>query len=298
MAAHPSPSAAHNAPSVPPSSSGPSGLFKRFIDEVIVAPWGRIDAAYQGQRVGHVSARTAAFVTVVTTCLMLVFLRFVVMDRTVQAGFASTLCELGGLFGSDVRTLMYQYHRLMVNCSWVLGCVFCYFVVPGVVVRVVFGMTLADFYLKPRDYVRHLPIYGLLFLPVGLLILVFADSPDFAMQYPFYKDQQGWIDLLIWEAAYGVQFFALEFFFRGFVLRGLAAEMGSMAVLTMAIPYCMIHYGKPLPECLGSIIAGITLGVLAMDTRSIWGGVTIHVAVAWGMDFAALWKKGVLAHLG
>ncbi|MCO4760437.1 MAG: CPBP family intramembrane metalloprotease [Myxococcales bacterium] len=275
-----------------------SGIVRRFIAEVIVAPWDRIDSAYKGQRVGRLSARQGAFVTVITTCLMLVFLRFVVMDRTVQAAFASTLCELGGLIAGDgVRELMYRYHRLMVNCSWVMGCFLCYFVVPGLIVRQVFGLTLSDFYLKPRNYVRHLPIYGLLFLPVGLLILVFAGSPDFAMQYPFYKNQQGWADLLIWEAAYGVQFFALEFFFRGFVLRGLAAEMGSMAVLTMAIPYCMIHYGKPLPECLGSIIAGITLGVLAMDTRSIWGGVTIHVAVAWGMDFAALGQKGVLDKL-
>lgn len=285
----------------PTTSASPaslSGWLRRFVQEVIVAPWGRIDDHYRGQRVGHVSARSAAFITVITTCLMLVFLRFVVMDRTVQAAFASTLCELGGgLFGDSVGKLLYSYHRLMVNISWVMGCFFCYFVVPGLVVRQVFGMTLSEFYLRPRDYVSHLPIYGLLFLPVGILILVFAGSPDFAQQYPFYKNQQGWTDLLAWEAAYAVQFFALEFFFRGFLLRGLAAEMGSMAVLVMVIPYCMIHYGKPLPECLGSIIAGLTLGVLAMDTRSIWGGVTIHVAVAWGMDFAALGQKGVLSQL-
>ncbi len=291
-------SALESGPSAAPAHDSLNDKLQRFVQDVIVAPWGRIDAHYRDQRVGNVSARSAAFITVITTCLMLVFLRFIVMDRTVQAAFASTLCELGGgLFGDGVQQLMYRYHRLMVNISWVMGCFFCYFVIPSLVVRQVFGMTLSEFYLKPRDYVRHLPIYGLLFLPVGLLILVFAHSPDFAMQYPFYKNQQGWTDLLIWEAAYGVQFFALEFFFRGFLLRGLAAEMGSMAVLVMVIPYCMIHYGKPLPECLGSIIAGLTLGVLAMDTRSIWGGVTIHVAVAWGMDFAALSQKGVLEQL-
>ena len=93
------------------------------------------------------------------------------------------------------------------------------------------------------------------------------------------------------EAGYALQFFALEFFFRGFVLRGMAAEFGSMAMMVMMIPYCMIHFGKPLPECLGSIVAGMVLGTLAMDTRSIWGGITIHVAVAWSMDAAALWHK-------
>jgi uncharacterized protein len=264
---------------------------------IIVEPWARIDVAAKGPRVGRLSAREAAFVTVVTVALMLTVLRFVVMDRGIQAGFASMVCEGVGLFSARAKLVLYDHHRLLVNCSWVVGCVACYLVVPAVVVRVIFGMTLGDFYLTPRNYLRHLPVYGLLFLPVGILIIFFAGSPDFAAQYPFYKDQRAWTDLLVWEAFYGVQFFALEFFFRGFLLRGLAAELGSMAVLVMVIPYCMIHFGKPLPECLGSIIAGLVLGVLAMDTKSIWGGVTIHVAVAWGMDFAALGQKGILERL-
>ena len=56
----------------------------------------------------------------------------------------------------------------------------------------------------------------------------------------------------------------------------------------MIVPYCMIHYGKPLPETLGAIGAGLMLGTLAMRTRSIWGGVLIHVGVATTMDVLAL----------
>ena len=48
----------------------------------------------------------------------------------------------------------------------------------------------------------------------------------------------------------------------------------------MIVPYCMIHYGKPMPETLGAIVAGLILGTLAMRTRSIWGGVLIHIGVA------------------
>ncbi len=274
-------------------SLGAAGLWRA----IVIEPWDRIDRDSVGPRVGRLSAREAAFVTTITTALMMTFLRFVVMDRGIQSGVAGVIVSLGGALSPDLGATLLDHHRLLVNCAWVLGCVVGYTLIPAAVVRIVFGMTLADFYLAPRDYWRHLPVYGLLFLPVGVLIFVFAGSPDFAAQYPFYKDQRGWADLLVWEAAYGVQFFALEFFFRGFLLRGLAAELGSMAVLVMMIPYCMIHFGKPLPECLGSIIAGLVLGVLAMDTRSIWGGVTIHVAVAWGMDFAALWQKGVLGRL-
>jgi len=264
---------------------------------VIVAPWGRIDADYRSKNCGRLTPRQAAFVTFATVCLCLTFLRFVVMDRDIQAGIASLICEFGGLFSESLKDLLYRYHRLLVNCSWVGGCAMCYFVVPAAVVRIVFGQKLSDHFLAPRSYWSHLWIYALLFAPVGALVVIFSASPEFLAQYPFYKNQTGWVDLLTWELAYGIQFFCLEFFFRGFMLRGFAAELGSMAVLVMAIPYCMIHFGKPLPECLGSIIAGTVLGVLALDTRSIWGGVTIHVAVAWAMDFAALHQKGVLQGL-
>ena len=272
---------------------GLRGVFSK----VVVEPWARIDSAYKGQRCGALSARQAAFTTFVTVCLCLTFLRFVVMDRDIQASIASLICEFAGIFSQDGKELLYRYHRLLVNCSWVAGCAMCYFVIPSVVVKVVFRQRLVDHFLAPRHYWQHLWIYALLFAPVGALVVIFSGAPEFMQQYPFYKDQSGWIDLLTWELAYGIQFFCLEFFFRGFMLRGFANELGSMAVLVMAIPYCMIHFGKPLPECLGSIIAGTVLGVLALDTRSIWGGVTIHVAVAWAMDFAALWQKGVLQNL-
>ena len=39
-----------------------------------------------------------------------------------------------------------------------------------------------------------------------------------------------------------------------------------------------LHYTKPLPEALGSIIAGVLLGVLAFETRSFLYGAVIHLA--------------------
>jgi hypothetical protein len=56
----------------------------------------------------------------------------------------------------------------------------------------------------------------------------------------------------------------------------------------MVVPYCMIHYGKPMAETCGAIFAGLVLGTIAMRTRSIWGGVAIHVCVALSMDGLAL----------
>ena len=69
---------------------------------------------------------------------------------------------------------------------------------------------------------------------------------------------------------------------------GLRRALGANAIFVMIVPYCMIHYGKPMPETLGAIGAGLILGTLAMRTRSIWGGVLIHVGVAMTMDVLAL----------
>ncbi|MBI5608896.1 MAG: CPBP family intramembrane metalloprotease [Deltaproteobacteria bacterium] len=267
-------------------------LVAYILHTFFVQAWARIDARDRGQiRVGNVSARTAAVITAVTASLMLVTLRFVVMDQQVQARLAAATVDAAFALDYGLGVWLTPYAPLLDNLSWVLGCVLCYVIIPAGVVRIVFGLTLSEFYMAPRDYAKHLPIYALLFLPVALSVIGVAQSPEFQMHYPFHTSRVGVGGQLVWELGYGIQFFALEFFFRGFLLRGLAADMGASAILAMSIPYCMIHFGKPLPECLGSILAGTVLGTLAMDTRSIWGGVTIHVAVAWLMDGAALWLK-------
>jgi membrane protease YdiL (CAAX protease family) len=93
---------------------------------------------------------------------------------------------------------------------------------------------------------------------------------------------------------YGVQFLALELFFRGWMLGALRKSMGSAAVFAMAVPYCMIHYGKPYLETHGAIVAGIVLGSLALRTRSIYAGFLVHITVAFAMDFLALYRREAL----
>jgi hypothetical protein len=270
----------------------PIRALSALIALVFIRPWARIDDNQRTPRLGRVSARTATLVTAVTVALMLTTLRFVVMDRQVQSTLAATVVAFAHALDPQLGAWLHGYRALLVNLTWVFGCFTCYFAIPALVARAVFGVPLQETYLAPRDYWRKLPLYGLLFLPVGVLVLAFSNTPEFLAQYPFYEEHRSWLDLAVWEFGYGVQFFSLEYFFRGFALRGFGAELGAMAVIVMAVPYCMIHFGKPLPECLGSIVAGIVLGTLAMDTRTIWGGVTIHVAVAWSMDLAAVWHKG------
>ena len=51
--------------------------------------------------------------------------------------------------------------------------------------------------------------------------------------------------------------------------------------------YTFWHFGKPCPEAIGAAIAAYTLGVIALRTRSIAGGIIIHIGVALLMELAA-----------
>jgi membrane protease YdiL (CAAX protease family) len=114
-------------------------------------------------------------------------------------------------------------------------------------------------------------------------------DPEFQRYYPFYRQShRSWIELVAWELLYAAQFFSLEFFFRGYWLTATRRALGSQAIFAMVVPYVMIHFGKPFPETLGAIVAGIVLGTLAMRTGSIWSGFLIHVSVAVSMDAASL----------
>lgn len=166
---------------------------------------------------------------------------------------------------------------------------FGYVVIPVVAIWLLPGQRVRDYYVSPRSFFRHLWIYIGLFLIVLPAVIVAAQTEAFYRTYPFYKySNRSLFDFWAWQALYALQFLALEFFFRGFMLHGLGRTMGSRAIFVMAVPYCMIHFGKPFPETIGAIIAGIVLGTLAMRTRSIWGGVLIHVGVALTMDLLAL----------
>ena len=155
--------------------------------------------------------------------------------------------------------------------------------------------SLLDMGLRGRGFLQHAWIYGpflAIVLPVALLV---SRQPDFGTYYPFYKQcSRSWYDFLSWEAMYYAQFFGLEMFFRGFWLGALRRSFGSGAIFAMAVPYCMIHYGKPFLEANGAIVAGIALGSLSMKTKSIYQGFLVHITVAALMDWLSLWHRHAL----
>ena len=74
----------------------------------------------------------------------------------------------------------------------------------------------------------------------------------------------------------------------------LRSTFGYASIYVSLLPYCMIHFGKPLPEVLAALVAGLVLGHLSLASRSIWPGVALHIFAAATMDLAVLWRKGLL----
>ena len=189
-----------------------------------------------------------------------------------------------------------KFDELYSYAWWSLARVIGYVLVPLPLWKLLFrNDSLLDMGLRGRGFFAHVWIYGLCLGVVIPVMLIVASQPDFGTYYPFYKlSSRSWADYLAWELMYGVQFFALELFFRGWMLGALRRSMGSAAIFAMAVPYCMIHYGKPYLETNGAIVAGIVLGSLALKTRSIYAGFLVHITVAFSMDFLALWRRDAL----
>ena len=153
-------------------------------------------------------------------------------------------------------------------------------------------------FINKKDF--HPGPYFLLLACLLPLIALASTRPDFLHTYPKVKNiafisgytTPVWPWQLLYELSYGLDFLSIELFFRGLLVIGLARYAGEKAILPMAVFYCTIHFGKPLGECISSFFGGLILGVIALRTRSILGGLMVHLGLAWLMEVG-----GWLGHL-
>ncbi len=145
-----------------------------------------------------------------------------------------------------------------------------------------YGCSAKDF--NPKPYFIMLVIM----LP---LIAAASTQPDFLAMYPKLKSiriftsqhPEAWYKLL-YELSYGIDFVSIELYFRGFLVLAFVKYAGKDAILPMASFYCTIHYGKPVGECISSFFGGLLLGVVTYHSRTIYGGLMVHLGIAWLME--------------
>ncbi|MBI5495829.1 MAG: CPBP family intramembrane metalloprotease [Deltaproteobacteria bacterium] len=174
------------------------------------------------------------------------------------------------------------------------------FLVPMGVGWLLLGMRPRELGLQVGNWRNGLKwvfgIYGL-FLPVVVAVSFFG---AFKNTYPlnhfvgdeavrYFTGQGGSVwPLLLFEASYGLYFIGWEFFFRGFMGFALFRSLGYYGVFVATVPFAVMHVGKPEPEALGSVVAGIFLGFFALRERSFLYGALLHMLVAWSMDVLAV----------
>lgn len=73
--------------------------------------------------------------------------------------------------------------------------------------------------------------------------------------------------------------FCWEFFFRSFMIFGLAEKFGTSAIFIQAVPFAFMHLGKPVLEVYASFFAGIILAYLALKQKSFYGAFILHLMV-------------------
>jgi membrane protease YdiL (CAAX protease family) len=172
-----------------------------------------------------------------------------------------------------------------------------YTVLPIFAIRVLLRERVRDYGVRMSGIAPHGRWYAALYLCALPLVVLASFGGAFQQRYPFYHlaPHEGlWPYLWIWWGLYALQFVALEFFFRGFMLHGLAPRFGYASVFVMMVPYNMIHYGKPMPEALAALFGAVVLGTLSLKAKSLWWGAALHISIAATMDVLALWHAHVL----
>ncbi len=148
--------------------------------------------------------------------------------------------------------------------------------VPSFVLMVIVVVVASRFSV----FWRYYPLNGVIAHEAGLFFAGRGEAPEgFLGRFATY------------EILYGLYFIGWEYFYRGFLLFGLHDRLGVNAILVGNIPFALLHVSKPFPEALGSILAGVALGLFALRTRSFWYPWVLHVSIAWTMDTAAIQRR-------
>jgi membrane protease YdiL (CAAX protease family) len=180
---------------------------------------------------------------------------------------------------------------------------------PAVLWAAVFLFALpAAFLLLTGDSLRRLglqlgdAVFGsrlvLIALPIATAALfVGLRFPELQTTYPWAGAWPGRspLHLLAWSGLYALYYLAYEFFYRGFLLRGLEPYWGlEAAIWVQTLASTLLHLGKPVAETLGAIPMGLIFALVAVRGRSLLWPFLLHLAIGLLTDIFSLWRQGWL----
>jgi len=190
------------------------------------------------------------------------------------------------LISSTLLLVTSHYHRILGDD--ILSSFVFYFLIPLGIIVLVFREDPRRFGLRLGDWRQ-----GVLWTVLGILLMAvvivgLAQLEEFRSYYRLVSFQQPLSrEVLEFALRQAIYMFSWEFLFRGFMLFGLKDRLGPLAIWIQAIPFAIMHLGKPELETLSTIFGGAAFGYIDLKSKSVVPSVLIHWAIYVMMVLAA-----------
>ncbi len=179
--------------------------------------------------------------------------------RIVQLAVFSTLLLIVEAYN---RPIQLEYNQLVLH-----------FVIPLGIIVLLWRESPRTYGLRAGDWRLGLPVALAAIAVMAIIIWFVGHLPTFQTYYTKLVGDRSTARLVI---DTGFELLAWEFFCRGWLLFGLGRKYGTDAIWLQAIPFALMHLGKPELETLTTIFGGALFGMLAWRTRSFAYGWLIH----------------------
>jgi membrane protease YdiL (CAAX protease family) len=188
---------------------------------------------------------------------------------------------------SSTLLLIIRYHHTILGDETISSFVF-YCLIPLGIIVFILREDPRDFGLRVGNWKKG-ALFSLLGIAVmGVVIVGLAQVAEFQQYYGLAAFREpGSRGLAELALRMGVYMFSWEFMFRGFLLFGLKERLGPLAIWVQAVPFAIMHLGKPELETLSTIFGGAAFGYVDLESRSVLPSVLIHWAIYLMMVLAA-----------
>ena len=148
-----------------------------------------------------------------------------------------------------------------------------YFLLPLAVILIFFRHSPGKYGFRIGNWRFGLLVTLLACVVMAFVLWFVAQIPSMQEYYSLRAPDR----LLILLGRTGLEYFAWEFIWRGFLLFGLSYHLGpGPAILLQAVPFAFMHLGKPELETLTTIFGGSAFGYLSWRSRSFLYPFLIH----------------------
>jgi len=161
--------------------------------------------------------------------------------------------------------------------EWIIVNIVALFAIPMLTIVCFMDDGPKEFGFRWGDTGKSWKWIGAMLLFMSPFFVMASMDQGFRDFYPRYLPaRESAVGFFVLVVTIGVYMFCWEYFFRGFMLFGMAPAFGRIAIVLQAIPFGLSHFGNPAPEVLGSFIAGIALGELSWRFKSFVPSFIVH----------------------